>query len=279
MDLIWKPCQRCQPKNSGIWHPKMDGLFHGKPLFKMGWFGGKKNPIFLETSTSKGGSQSPRFWKNPGEIGQATHHFAKMVGPFLDMEKYSNPIRLKKCWLHEFRIQHLQKKEIYINMYIYIFAWLAQMTSKIQQKIINSKKKTKRPTHQQGADSIHGSMTSIPRPDQWSLCPAWWHPSPARKKLLQGSGESTLPGSLAPIFSAIFSYAPWGFVEFWPTMFLKKVRIGIINDQFLHLKGTTFFLNFRCWFWSHHFFLESIGVYIIIPNMRPFCQNDAVRFW
>ncbi len=34
----------CWTKNSGILPPKMDGLFHGKPLFFNGWFGGIKSP-------------------------------------------------------------------------------------------------------------------------------------------------------------------------------------------------------------------------------------------
>ena len=38
----------CQPKNSGILPPKMDGENHGsKPYEQMGWFGGVKHPLFL----------------------------------------------------------------------------------------------------------------------------------------------------------------------------------------------------------------------------------------
>ena len=37
----------CWTKNSGILPPKMDGLFHGKPLFFNGWFGGIKSPLFV----------------------------------------------------------------------------------------------------------------------------------------------------------------------------------------------------------------------------------------
>ena len=43
----------CQPKNRGVYPPKMDGEnFMENPSLNMGWFGGKFNtPLYLEVDT------------------------------------------------------------------------------------------------------------------------------------------------------------------------------------------------------------------------------------